>query len=248
MNWTISPTYAGPGTCAITGATGSQALSCSFGTITASQTFTIGLLSPSSSIGTYTDTTTTVFGTQQILSIATLAVQGITATFSNLTPSQTIQAGTASITLSGAIGNGEQFPVGETVSIAIGSVTQQSGGPVRGQQAEPHVDHRDLGPRLGTSQTLAGLNQPARAKAKGQEVRRPSGGHILRPRADPLRVHAVVGGEHRDAGGSGSGGGQLPARPASRTDTSSSSRASRAAWSSGPAVRLRRPSPRRRAG
>ena len=125
VNWTISPTYAGPGTCAITGATGSQALSCSFGTITASQTFTIGLLSPSSSIGTYTDTTTTVFGTQQILSIATLAVQGITATFSNLTPSQTIQAGTASITLSGAIGNGEQFPVGETVSIAIGSVTQQ---------------------------------------------------------------------------------------------------------------------------
>ena len=125
VNWTISPTYAGPGTCAITGATGSQTLSCSFGTITASQTFTIGLLSPSSSIGTYTDTTTTVFGTQQILSIATLAVQGITATFSNLTPSQTIQAGTASITLSGAVGNGEQFPVGETVSIAIGSVTQQ---------------------------------------------------------------------------------------------------------------------------
>ncbi len=125
VNWTISPTYAGPGTCAITGTVGAQELSCSFGTITASQTFTIGLLSVSSSIGTYTDTTTTVFGTQQILSIATLTVQGITATFSNLTPSQTIQAGSASITLSGAIGNGEQFPVGETVSIAIGSVTQQ---------------------------------------------------------------------------------------------------------------------------
>jgi uncharacterized repeat protein (TIGR01451 family) len=125
VNWTISPAYAGPGTCAITGAVGAQVLSCSFGTITASQTFTIGLLSPTSSIGTFTDTATTVFGTQQILSIATLAVQGITATFSNLTPSQTIQAGTASITLSGAIGNGEQFPVGETVSISIGSVTQQ---------------------------------------------------------------------------------------------------------------------------
>ncbi|MGB7727213.1 MAG: beta-propeller fold lactonase family protein [Candidatus Acidiferrum sp.] len=112
VNWTISPTYSGPGTCAITGSTGAQVLSCSFGTITASQTFTVGLLSPTSSIGTYTDTTTTVFGTQQILSIATLAAQGITATFSNITPSQTIQAGTASITLSGAIGNGEQFPVG----------------------------------------------------------------------------------------------------------------------------------------
>ncbi len=127
VNWSISPAYSGPGTCAITGAIGSQVLSCSFGTITASQTFAIGLLSASSSIGTYTDTATTVVGTQQILSIATLTVQGITATFSNLTPSQTITAGVTSINLAGVIGGSTSYPAsGEKVSIAIGSVTQQA--------------------------------------------------------------------------------------------------------------------------
>ncbi|HUN64130.1 MAG TPA: choice-of-anchor D domain-containing protein, partial [Candidatus Sulfotelmatobacter sp.] len=125
VNWTISPTYSGPGTCAITGAVGSQVLSCSFGTISASQTFTIGLLSSSSTIGTYTDTATTLIGNQQILSIATLAVQGVSATFSGLTPSQSIAAGTTSINLSGTIGNGTSYPPsGETVTITIGSVTQ----------------------------------------------------------------------------------------------------------------------------
>jgi YVTN family beta-propeller protein len=127
VNWAISPAYSGPGTCAINGTVGSQVLSCTFGTITASQTFTMGLLSSSSSIGTYTDTTTTQIGNQQILSIGTLTVTGITAAFSSLTPSQTIPAGTASINLSGVIGTGTQFPPsGEKVSIVIGSVTQQA--------------------------------------------------------------------------------------------------------------------------
>jgi uncharacterized repeat protein (TIGR01451 family) len=124
VNWTISPAYTGPGTCAISGAVGSQVLSCAFGTISASQTFTIGFESPSSSIGTYTDTATIVIGTQQILSIGTLSVQG-SAAFSGLSPSQTITAGTASINLSGTIGSGTSYPAaGETVSISINGVTQ----------------------------------------------------------------------------------------------------------------------------
>jgi len=77
--WTISPAYTGPGTCAITGASGSQVLNCSFGTISASQAFTIGLLSANSSIGSYSNTATVVVGTQQILSIGTLTVNGSTA-------------------------------------------------------------------------------------------------------------------------------------------------------------------------
>jgi YVTN family beta-propeller protein len=127
VKWKISPTFSGPGSCAITGAPGSQVLGCSFGTITASQTFTIGLLSESSSVGTYTDTATTQVGNQQILSIATLTVQGVTATFSGLTPSQTIPAGTPSINLCGVIGNGTSYPwPGEKVSITIGGVTQSA--------------------------------------------------------------------------------------------------------------------------
>jgi uncharacterized repeat protein (TIGR01451 family) len=124
VNWTISPAYTGPGTCTISGAVGSQVLNCAFGTISASQTFTIGLQSSGSSIGTYTDTATIVIGTQQILSIGTLSVQG-SAAFSGLTPSQTITAGTASIILSGTIGSGTSYPAaGETVSININGVTQ----------------------------------------------------------------------------------------------------------------------------
>ena len=123
VNWTISPGYTGPGTCAITGAVGSQVLSCAFGTISASQSFTIGVESAHSSIGTYTDTATIVIGTQQILSIGTLSVQG-TAAFSGLT-SQTITAGTASINLSGVIGSGTSYPAaGETVTITINGVSQ----------------------------------------------------------------------------------------------------------------------------
>src|SRR5208337_3666131 len=98
--------------------------SCSFGSISASQSFTIGLLSAGSSIGTYTDTATTVIGTQQILSIGTLTVQGVRAVFSGLTPSQAITAGTASISLAGVIGNETTFPAAEeTVSITINGVT-----------------------------------------------------------------------------------------------------------------------------
>ena len=124
VNWTITPAYTGPGTCAISGAVGSQVLSCALGTVNASQTFTIGLESPSSSIGTYTDTATIVVGTQQILSIGTLSVQGAAA-FSGLSPSQTITTGTASINLSGTIGSGTSYPAaGEMVSISINGVTQ----------------------------------------------------------------------------------------------------------------------------
>ena len=123
VSWTISPAYAGPGTCTISGVIGSQVLSCALGTINATQTFTIGLLSPSSTIGTYTDATTLVNGTQQSLAIGTLTVQGLAVAFSGLTPSQSIPAGTASINLSGVIGSGATFvPTGETVTITINGI------------------------------------------------------------------------------------------------------------------------------
>jgi uncharacterized repeat protein (TIGR01451 family) len=123
--WTISPAYTGPGTCAITGASGSQVLNCSFGTISASQAFTIGLLSANSSIGSYSNTATLAVGTQQILSIGAVTVQAVPASFSGLTPSQSILFGATSITVGGTIGNGTTFPApGEVVSITINGATQ----------------------------------------------------------------------------------------------------------------------------
>ena len=125
--WSISPAYSGPGTCAITGAVGSQVLSCTFGTITASQTFNISLVSAGSSIGNFTSTATTQIGNQQILSIATITAQAVTASFSGLTASQSIFSGTSSIALSGVIGNGTAHPTaGETVSITINGATHNA--------------------------------------------------------------------------------------------------------------------------
>ncbi|HEY2121868.1 MAG TPA: dockerin type I domain-containing protein, partial [Candidatus Acidoferrum sp.] len=127
VSWSISPAYSGPGTCAITGATGSQVLNCVFGTIAASQTFNISLLSSNSSIGTYANTAVVQIGNQQILSIGTIVAQAIPEVFSGLTASQSIQAGTTSIALSGTIGNGTAHPApGETVSILINGVTHNA--------------------------------------------------------------------------------------------------------------------------
>jgi len=127
ISWSISPSYLGPGSCAITGAVGSQVLNCSFGTINASQTFTISLLSASSLIGNYTNSAVVSIGNQQILSIASMLVQPVTVAFTGLTPSQSIFAGASNITLSGTIGNGTSFPTaGEMVSITINGATQSA--------------------------------------------------------------------------------------------------------------------------
>jgi len=125
VSWSISPAYTGPGTCTITGAVGAQVLNCSFGTIAASQTFNISLFSANSSLGTYTNTAIIKIGNQQLLTIAALSVQTLPTAFSNLTASQSIYVGTASVTLSGTIGSGAAFPAaGETVSITIHGATQ----------------------------------------------------------------------------------------------------------------------------
>jgi len=125
VNWTISPAYAGPGTCSITGALGSQVLNCVFGTLNQSSSLSLHIQSASSAAGTAISPSTVVVGTQQLLSIGSIVVQPITVTFSGLTASQTIPVGTSSIMVGGVIGNGTQFaPSGETVSITINGVTQ----------------------------------------------------------------------------------------------------------------------------
>ncbi len=108
VNWSISPAYSGPGTCAIAGAIGSQVLSCSFGTISASQSFTISLLSASSSAGTYVNTTIVQAGTQQFLSVATLAVTPASLTSITVTPvNPTVTAGgTQQFTATGIFSDG----------------------------------------------------------------------------------------------------------------------------------------------
>lgn len=58
VNWTINPPYAGPGTCTITGAPPSQALSCSLGNLSPAIGTSVHVSSASSSAGTYVNTAT----------------------------------------------------------------------------------------------------------------------------------------------------------------------------------------------
>jgi len=123
LNWSISPAYSGPGTCAITGAVGNQLLNCSFGNVGPIPRFSLHVLSPSSSVGPVTNSATIVAANQQLLSIASITVQPVTAAFSGLTQSQAIPVGTSAVTLGGIIGGGNSFPVaGETVSVTINGV------------------------------------------------------------------------------------------------------------------------------
>jgi uncharacterized repeat protein (TIGR01451 family) len=120
VSWTINPAYPGPGTCNITGAQGSQVLNCAFGTLNQSASASLHISSASSAAGTAISPSTVNVGPQQLLSIGSIVVQPIPVTFSGLTASQTIPAGTSSVALGGVIGNGTQFaPSGETVSITI---------------------------------------------------------------------------------------------------------------------------------
>ena len=74
VSWSISPAYAGPGTCAINGAVGAQELDCTFGSIAVNTSFTIHVVSASSSAGTYTDAASVTVTNQQVLSIGTITV------------------------------------------------------------------------------------------------------------------------------------------------------------------------------
>jgi uncharacterized repeat protein (TIGR01451 family) len=60
VNWSISPAYAGPGTCAITGAVGSQTLGCTVGSLANGASASVHISSPTvrASCGTYNNSAT----------------------------------------------------------------------------------------------------------------------------------------------------------------------------------------------
>jgi hypothetical protein len=128
VNWSITPAYAGPGTCAITGAVGAQVLNCSFGNVAPSASFSVHVRSASSSAGSYISAGSVTATNQQVLSIASITVQALgTLTFSGLTPSQTVTYGTASVTLGGKLSSGSVFPAaGEKVTVSINGASQQA--------------------------------------------------------------------------------------------------------------------------
>ncbi len=126
-NWSISPAYTGPGTCSISGAVGAQVLNCTFGNLAPAIGTSVHVSSSTTTNGTLSNTATFTADNNATLNpSATITVGSglLTAVFSNLTPSQSITAGTPNISLSGTIGSGTNFPqAGELVSVTINSTT-----------------------------------------------------------------------------------------------------------------------------
>jgi uncharacterized repeat protein (TIGR01451 family) len=95
--WSIAPTYSGPGTCGITGAAGSQSLSCTFGDMAAGATASVHVTSLTSAVScaTYTNPLTAAAGNSGSLrASASAAVQCPTLVVSG---PQTLPAGTVAV-------------------------------------------------------------------------------------------------------------------------------------------------------
>jgi uncharacterized repeat protein (TIGR01451 family) len=78
IDWSISPAYAGPGTCSITGAVGSQVLGCSFGNLAAGAPASVHIASATTvaSAGTYKNTATaSATNAPSIMASATIVVE-----------------------------------------------------------------------------------------------------------------------------------------------------------------------------
>ncbi len=131
VNWSISPAYTGPGTCGISGGVGAQILTCSFGSLAPAIGASVHITSPTTTNGALSNTATvTATNNPTLTSSATINVgtSEFFPSFSNLTLSQSIQAGTASITLSGTISAGENAPPSsEFVTITINGMNVSAG-------------------------------------------------------------------------------------------------------------------------
>ncbi len=129
-NWSISPAFAGPGTCSISGGVSAQVLTCAIGSLAPAITASVHVSSATSSSGTLNNTATiTADNNATLTGSATINVTSglATTSFSNLTPSQSIAAGTPSITVSGTIAAQSSFPPsGELVTVTIFGLTAQA--------------------------------------------------------------------------------------------------------------------------
>ena len=126
-SWTITGAT-GSGSCSISGPVGAQVLACSIGTMAAQDTSSVHVLSGPAFPGSFVNTAEAAASSngvtsQQVVAVANVTVQADVPSFSALTSSQSITAGTASINLSGTLssaGAPTVFPQsGESVTVTI---------------------------------------------------------------------------------------------------------------------------------
>ncbi len=133
VTWTISPAYAGPGTCTLSGAVGSQVLNCSFGNFAASMGATVHVSAANAPAGQYLNAATVTSNNgstqnQTLLAISTITVQAAPSAFSGLSGSQSAAFGVP-VTLSGVVSaNDPVFPPPgvEVVTVTIDGIVQNA--------------------------------------------------------------------------------------------------------------------------
>ena len=136
ISWSVSPAYTGPGTCAVTGASGSQTLACSFGDMAAGATVSVHISSatPASVCATYSNTATasaTNSGSAVSAAAITVVCPNLTVAKSHTASFNQAQNGlTYTVTVSNASGAGPtsgQVSVTETVPAGM-TLVSMSGG------------------------------------------------------------------------------------------------------------------------
>lgn len=89
VNWSISPPYAGPGTCAITGVSNAQTLTCNLGSLSPAIRTSVHVMSSNSSAGTYVNTATLAAQNNPAqMATATITVVGGSGPIATVRPSK----------------------------------------------------------------------------------------------------------------------------------------------------------------
>ena len=164
VNWAISPAYAGPGTCSVTGVVPTQTLSCSVGTLAPSGSASVHVTSPTvrASCGTYPNSATVAATNNPTVPPATasVTVQCPNLSITKTADSTSVSAGTPigftiavtnagpgvakSVTMSDALPAGSGItwsisPAQAGCSITAGALTCAFGDLASGASASVHV-------------------------------------------------------------------------------------------------------------
>jgi uncharacterized repeat protein (TIGR01451 family) len=122
ISWSISPAYAGAGSCAISGAVGSQVLACSIGTMVPGASDLVHITSPTTiaSVGTYLNTATvSATNTPSSSASATIVVNTPALTITKTADASPVSGGTAigyTVTVSNSAAAGTGTATGVTIN------------------------------------------------------------------------------------------------------------------------------------
>ncbi len=129
VTWSISPAYGGPGSCSISGPIGTQALSCSFGSLASGSSATLHVSGATPGVGVYVNAATASSNNQQYLTIATTTVQATTTTTA-ANASASFSTSNQSVTLTATVASTAGTVNGGSVTFTVSQGATTVGTPV----------------------------------------------------------------------------------------------------------------------